>query len=91
MTPCMVGGLEPLLRRGLRSSVGKNALSLYSIQFVNNLLLKTGPYLVGFRSRDGAVEMTRIPGSEKHGEPERHLTSSRGGWDTPLSATESIV
>ena len=43
----MSEGLKPLLRRGLRSSVGKNALSLYSIQFANYLLpLITVPYLV---------------------------------------------
>jgi PST family polysaccharide transporter len=43
----MSQGLKPLLRRGLRSSVGKNALSLYSIQFANYLLpLITIPYLV---------------------------------------------
>lgn len=40
-------GLKPLLHRGLRSSVGKNALSLYSLQFGNYLLpLITVPYLV---------------------------------------------
>lgn len=43
----MSEGLKPLLRRGLKSSVGKNALSLYSIQFANYLLpLITVPYLV---------------------------------------------
>jgi O-antigen/teichoic acid export membrane protein len=43
----MPEGLKPLLRRALRSSVGKNALSLYSIQFANYLLpLITVPYLV---------------------------------------------
>jgi polysaccharide transporter, PST family len=43
----MSEGFKPLLRRGLRSSVGKNALSLYSIQFANYLLpLITVPYLV---------------------------------------------
>jgi O-antigen/teichoic acid export membrane protein len=43
----MSEGLKPLIRRGLRSSVGKNALSLYSIQFANYLLpLITVPYLV---------------------------------------------
>ena len=43
----MSEGLKPLLRRGLRSSVGKNALSLYSIQFANYFLpLITVPYLV---------------------------------------------
>lgn len=43
----MSEGLKPLLRRGLRSSVGKNVLSLYSIQFANyRLPLITAPYLV---------------------------------------------
>lgn len=43
----MSEGLKPLLRRGLRSSVGKNALSLYSLQFANYVLpLITVPYLV---------------------------------------------
>jgi len=43
----MSEGLKPLLRRGLSSSVGKNALSLYSIQFANYILpLITVPYLV---------------------------------------------
>ncbi len=43
----MFEGLKPLLRRGLRSTVGKNALSLYSIQFANYLMpLITVPYLV---------------------------------------------
>jgi O-antigen/teichoic acid export membrane protein len=43
----MLEGFKPLVRRGLESSVGKNALSLYSIQFANYLLpLITIPYLV---------------------------------------------
>lgn len=43
----MSEGLKPLIRRGLKSSVGKNALSLYSMQFANYLIpLITIPYLV---------------------------------------------
>jgi O-antigen/teichoic acid export membrane protein len=43
----MLEGLKPLLRRGLRSPVGKNALSLYSIRFANYILpLIIVPYLV---------------------------------------------
>jgi O-antigen/teichoic acid export membrane protein len=43
----MSESLKLLLRRGLRSPVGKNALSLYSIQFANYALpLITVPYLV---------------------------------------------
>ncbi|HXH50939.1 MAG TPA: flippase [Terriglobia bacterium] len=43
----MSEGLKPLLRRGLRSSVGKNTLSLYSIRFANYILpLIIVPYLV---------------------------------------------
>lgn len=43
----MLEDLRPLVRRVLRSSVGKNALSLYSIQFANYVLpLITIPYLV---------------------------------------------
>ncbi|HEX5413934.1 MAG TPA: flippase [Terriglobia bacterium] len=43
----MSEGLKPLLGRGLRSSVGKNALSLYSLQLANYILpLITVPYLV---------------------------------------------
>jgi O-antigen/teichoic acid export membrane protein len=43
----MSEGLKPLLRRGLRSPVGKNALSLYSIRFANYILpLIIVPYLV---------------------------------------------
>lgn len=43
----MLEDLKPLVRRGLGSSVGKNALSLYSIQFANYILpLITIPYLV---------------------------------------------
>ncbi|HKT12713.1 MAG TPA: flippase [Terriglobia bacterium] len=43
----MSEGLKPLLRRALKSSVGKNALSLYSIRFANYILpLIIVPYLV---------------------------------------------
>ncbi len=43
----MLEGLKPLVHRGLRSSVNRNVLSLYSIQFANYLLpLITVPYLV---------------------------------------------
>lgn len=43
----MSEGLKLLLRRGLKSSVGKNALSLYSIRFANYILpLIIVPYLV---------------------------------------------
>lgn len=43
----MPEGLKPFLSRGLRSSVGRNTLSLYSIQFANYILpLITVPYLV---------------------------------------------
>lgn len=43
----MSESVKPFLSRALRSSVGRNALSLYSIQFANYLLpLITVPYLV---------------------------------------------
>lgn len=43
----MSESLKPFINRALRSSVGRNALSLYSIQFANYLLpLITVPYLV---------------------------------------------
>jgi PST family polysaccharide transporter len=43
----MLEGLKPLVHRGLRSSVSRNVLSLYSIQFANYILpLITVPYLV---------------------------------------------
>ncbi|TAM78885.1 MAG: flippase [Acidobacteria bacterium] len=43
----MSEGLKSFLSRGLKSSVGKNTLSLYSIQFANYFLpLITIPYLV---------------------------------------------